>query len=397
MAEIIIHQEKITDREALKALCPFNAIEENAAGKLSINAGCKMCRMCCRKGGGVFEYVEGNARPAVDKSQWSGIAVVVELVDGDVHPVSLELLGKALELASKIQQKVFCVVIGYKTDDAVAKIASYGADEIHVFDAPELEHFSTEPYTAELSEFIHKVHPTAVLIGGTSIGRSLAPRTAARFRTGLTADCTVLDIQSNTDLDQIRPAYGGNIMAHINTPRTRPQFATVRYKIFSLPEKVAPHAKIVRHTPSLESLKSRIEFLALNRKHNERGIEDADIIVAVGRGIQKPEGIEMVQKLADLLGAQLGCSRAVVESGWVDGKRQIGLSGRTVKPKLIITCGISGAVQFSAGMNGSECIVAINSDPEAPIFNIAHIGIVGDIYEIVPDLIRQIEAWKGNK
>ncbi len=395
MAKIVIHQEKIVDHAALTALCPFGAIEVEANGELAINAGCRMCRMCCKKGGGVFEYVEDIQRSVADKTQWRGIAVAAELLDGDVHPVSLELLGKARDLAQKIHQQVFCFVQGYQTDAAVRKIAAYGPDEIHVYDAPELEHFRIEPYTAELEAFVSEVKPAVILVGGTPIGRSLAPRAAARFRTGLTADCTMLDIQTNTDLDQIRPAYGGNIMAHINTPFTRPQFATVRYKIFSAPEKTEPHARIIRHCPTAASFFSRIEFLAMNRKSAECGIEEADILVAVGRGLKKPEDISMIRRLANLLGAQLGCSRAVVEAGWLDPRHQIGLSGRTVKPKLIITCGISGAVQFAAGMNGSEFIVAINTDPEAPIFNIAHVGIVGDVYEIIPGLIARIEAMKG--
>ncbi len=393
MPKIVIHPEKITDRAALLKLCPFNAIED-IDGKILLNAACKMCRICCKKSGGVFEFVE-DAAPGVDKSRWQGVCVVAELVDNDVHPVTLELLGKAAELAKKVNQKVYCVVIGSTLDSIAAKLAEYGPDEIHLYDHPALEHFRIEPFCAALEDFIRKVQPSVVLVGGTSIGRSLAPRAAARFHTGLTADCTFLDIQSTTDLDQIRPAYGGNIMAHINTPRHRPQFATVRYKIFSSPEKTAPKAKIVRGSLTPEQLASGIEFLSLRRKQNERGIEDADVIIVAGRGLKKQEDLAMVEELASLLGGQVGSTRAVIEAGWLDPKRQIGLSGRTVKPKLIITCGVSGAVQFAAGMNGSELIVAINSDPHASIFNIAHIGIVGDLYKIIPGLIERIKSSKG--
>ena len=393
MSKIAIHPEKITDRAALLKLCPFNAIED-VDGTIMINAACKMCRVCCKKGDGVFEFVEDRG-PAIDKSRWQGVCVVAELLDDDVHPVTLELLGKAAELAAKVHQKVYCVVIGSKLEKIAARLAGYGPDEIHLYDHPALEHFRIEPYCAALEDFIRKVQPAVVLVGGTSTGRSLAPRTAARFHTGLTADCTFLDIQSSTDLDQIRPAYGGNIMAHINTPNHRPQFATVRYKVFTAPQKSVPKAKIVRGGLTEKQLDSGIEFLALRRKRNERGIEDADVIVVAGRGLKKKEDLVLLEELASLLGGQVGSTRAVIEAGWLDPKRQIGLSGRTVKPKLIITCGVSGAVQFAAGMNGSELIVAINNDPHASIFNIAHVGIVGDLYQIIPGLIERIKAAKG--
>ena len=395
MPKIIIHTEKATDIQALIALCPFGAIEYNGR-ELSISAACRMCRLCCKKSGGVCEYVEDENAVKIDKSLWQGITVAAEMVGGQVHPVTLELIGKARELAAKTNQKVSCLVVGYQLENSIDAINAAGPDEIILYDQPELEHFRVEPFCAAWEDYIDFAKPSVMLVGGTSVGRSLAPRAAARFHAGLTADCTMLDIQPNTDLDQIRPAYGGNIMAHIRTPNHRPQFATVRYKIFSMPEKTAPHAKIIRRSLSAAKLVSGIEFLNLRKKQNERGIEDADVIVVAGRGLKKPEDIAMIQELATLLGGELGSTRAMVETGWIDPKRQIGLSGRTVKPKLIITCAVSGAVQFAAGMNGSELIVAINSDPEAPIFNIAHVGIVGDVYEIVPRLIEKIKNGERN-
>ncbi len=390
MAEIIIHQEKITDLDAVLNLCPFRAIEVND-GKVSLNAACRMCRICIKKGPpGAFEFVESRD-PGVDKTKWRGIAVVAEATAGKLHPVSFELLGKARELADKTAQPVYAVVLGHRLDTAVEELLDYGPDRVFVYDRPELEHFRIEPYTAALEDFIRTYQPSVLLVGGTTVGRSLAPRTAARFRTGLTADCTVLDIQPDTDLDQIRPAYGGNIMAHINTPRHRPQFATVRYKIFSIPEKGRrPGAEVVRRSVDPAKLVSGINVLEVKPKPPVKMLEDAEIIVAAGRGIKKSEDLAMLQELADLLGGQLATSRALVECGWAPAARQIGLSGRTVKPKLIITCGISGAIQFAAGMNNSEFIVAINSDPEAAIFKIAHVGICGDLYEVVPRLIERI-------
>ena len=394
MSRIIINQAKVLDKAAAMAICPFGAIEEDASGALAIGAGCRMCRMCVRKGGGAFEFAE-DAVPEVDKSAWRGVAVVAELSpDGALHPVGLELLGKARELAAKIGHPVMAVVLGARTAAAVEALLAHGADEVHVYEDPALEHFRVEPYAAALEDFIRTVRPSSVLVGGTVNGRSLAPRVAARFRTGLTADCTVLDMSPTTDLDQIRPAYGGNIMAHINTPHHRPQFATVRYKIFPIPPRCEPHGRVVRHALAPEALVSRIEVLARTPKTAEKGIEEAEVLVVCGRGVRRLEDIGMLRDLAALLGGRLACSRAVVEAGWFDARHQIGLSGRTVKPKLIITCGVSGAIQFVAGMGGAETIVAINSDPEAPIFKVAHVALVGDLYAIVPELIAGIRARK---
>jgi len=394
MSYIKIHQDKVADKAAAMAICPFGAIAENAKGELEIGAGCRMCRLCIRKGGDAFEFVDDSA-PGVDKSKWRGVAVVTEInPDGNLHPVGLELLGKARELAAKIDHPVMAVVIGSGTDAVVEKLLAYGADEVYVYDDPALEHFKIEPYSNVLEDFINAVHPSSILVGGTVNGRSLAPRVAARFRTGLTADCTVLDMSPTTDLDQIRPAYGGNIMAHINTPRHRPQFATVRYKIFSIPPKGEPHGKVIRRALPADRLASAIEVLDRRRKDVEKGIEEAEVLVVCGRGVKKAEDIGMLRELADLLGGKVASTRAVVEAGWIDAKYQIGLSGRTVKPRLIVTCGVSGAIQFVAGMNNSETIVAINSDPKASIFKVAHVGLVGDLYQIVPELIEKIKAKK---
>ena len=397
MSYIKIHQDKVADREAAKALCPFGAISENAKGELEIGAGCRMCRLCIRKGGEAFEFVDDSA-PGVDKSAWRGVAVVAEVSpDGALHPVGLELVGKARELAAKISHPVQAVVIGSRTGEAVEKLLACGTDEVYVYEDPAFEHFRIEPYANALEDFINAVRPSSILVGGTVNGRSLAPRVAARFRTGLTADCTVLDMSPSTDLDQIRPAYGGNIMAHINTPRHRPQFATVRYKIFSAPPKETPHGRVIKRSLPAEKLASKIEIVSRTPKSAEKGIEEAEVLVVCGRGVKRPEDIALLRELATLLGGEVASTRAVVEAGWLDAKRQIGLSGRTVKPKLIITCGVSGAIQFVAGMSGSETIVAINSDPKASIFKVAHVGLVGDLYTIVPELIAGIKAKKEAK
>lgn len=395
MGKLVVNQSKISDVNAILQVCPFGALENNG-GKIEINAVCKMCKLCVKKGPeGAIEYIEETAN-GIDKSLWRGIAVYVEHMDGEIHPVTLELIGKAQELAAKIQHPVYAVFMGYKIADRAKELLHYGVSEVFVYDDEDLKDFRVEPYTAVFEDFVHGIGPSVILVGATIVGRSLAPRLAARFRTGLTADCTVLDIKENTDLIQIRPAFGGNIMAQIATPNTRPQIATVRYKVMSAPERNELAAgKVTLYSVPKERLASGIRVISTARKQKEVCISDAEVIVVAGRGLKAEKDLAMIRGLADLLGAQVATTRSLVEAGWGDPKKQIGLSGRTVKPKLIITCGVSGAVQFTAGMNSSECIVAINTDEKAPIFQVAHYGIVGDLYEIVPKLIERIKKGKG--
>lgn len=391
MAKIVVNIEKIEDIKSVLEICPFGAIEE-VNGKVEIGAGCKMCKLCVKNGPkGAFEFIE-EKKVSINKDEWKGITVYVDHHEGEIHPVTYELIGKAREMAAKINHPVYCVFVGHNIKDKCDTLLSYGVDEVFVYDDEEFKEFRIEPYTAAVEDYIKNVKPTIMLVGGTTLGRSLAPRLAARFKTGLTADCTILDIQENTDLDQIRPAFGGNIMAHIHTPNHRPQFATVRYKIFSAPEKIEiPTGKITLCNINKEKLSSKIEVLDVKPKTKEVGLEDAEVIIAASRAIKKQEDMKMIYKLADKLGAQVGGTRPMVEAGWLDPRKQIGLSGRTVKPKLIITCGVSGAVQFVAGMSGSDYIIAINQDEKAPIFDVAHMALIGDIYEIIPKLIEQID------
>ena len=392
MAKLVVHQDRIEDVEKLLGLCPFGALEESD-GRVVIGDGCKMCRLCVKSG--AVEYIEGETEE-IDKSQWQGICVLAEQADSELHPVTLELLGKAEELAGKTNQPVYCLLMGEKVSGPAQELLHYGADRVYVYEAPALRCFSIEPCTAVLEDFIRRVHPSSILVGATPVGRQLAPRTAARFRTGLTADCTVLDILPNTDLVQIRPAFGGNIMAEICTPNHRPQMATVRYKVMDAPpRREAADGEIVRCSVGEDRLGSRAEVVEVHKKEKVSSIEHAGVLVAAGRGIRTREDLAMVEALADVLGGELAATRPMVEAGWVEPRRQIGLSGRTVRPKLIITCGVSGAVQFTAGMNHSETIFAINKDPDAPIFKVADYGAVGDIYEIIPALTEKIKAEGG--
>ena len=396
MSKLLIHQNKINDTEKVIEVCPFNALE-NIDGKITVNAACKMCSICVKKGPeGAFEIIETD-RPYIDKSLWTGIAVFIEYSEGKIHPVSFELIGKAKEMAAKIDHPVYCILVGNEVKKYAEEILEWGVDELYVYDHKELENFRIEPYKFVFSDFINRTKPSSVLVGATNIGRSLAPRVAATFQTGLTADCTILDVQANTDLDQIRPAFGGNIMAHIRTPDHRPQFATVRYKVFDPPKEKGKKENAKMLCPNIDpkDLNSDIEIIEIKQKAKTANIEDAPIIIAVGRAFNKKEDLKNVFELAKLLDAELGSSRPLIEKGIMDPIRQIGLSGRTVKPKLIITCGISGAIQFRAGMCNADTIIAINSDKNAPIFDVAHYGIVGDVYEIIPQLIEKIKNGKN--
>lgn len=395
MAKLVVHNEKIDNKSEAIKLCPFGAMDI-VNDNIEINASCKMCRLCVRKGPeGAFEYVEGEKKPSVDKSLWKGVGVYVDHVEGDIHPVTFELIGKARELAAKVNQEVYCVFVGHDIEDKAEELLHYGVDKVYVYDSEKLKEFRIEPYTAAFEDFINKVKPTAILVGATTVGRSLAPRIAARFRTGLTADCTVLDIKENTDLVQIRPAFGGNIMAQIITPNSRPQLATVRYKVMLAPERSEDvNGQIIKCTIEDEKLASNIDVLEVFKKEAETGISDAEVLVVAGRGVKTEKDLAMVEELAKLLGGEVAVTRPLIESGWADAKRQVGLSGRTVRPKLIITLGVSGAVQFTAGMNKSDVIFSINKDEKAPIFQVAHYGIVGDMYEIIPQLIENIKLSK---
>ena len=395
MSHIQINPDKLQDRSTLEALCPFNSIEVSST-EISINSSCRMCKLCVKNGPERgFVFVEDTIK-TVDRSAWSGMAVYIEIEEHKIHPVSLEMIGKARELAEKVPQPIFALVIGSKLDKIARELLHYKVDKICVYDNDTLKEFLIEPHTAVMEDFIHRNKPSVFLVGGTTLGRNLAPRTAARFRTGLTADCTILDIRENGELEQIRPAFGGNIMAHIKTPAHRPQFATVRYKIFSTPKREEqPSGEIEHFIMRKEKLTSRITMLDVHHKEKVEHLEDAEIIIAAGRGIGNPDNLELIQQLADLLDAQVAGTRPMVESGLIDPRKQIGLSGRTVRPRLLIACGISGSVQFAAGMKGSERIIAINSDPDAPIFETAHIGVVGDVLEILPRLISNIESKKS--
>ena len=392
MGKLVIQHHLVTPEKAetLINLCPFGAISyEN--GQLDISSGCKMCKMCVRKGGGLVEFEEEAKN--IDKSLWRGICVYADCSGGRIHRVTFELIGKARELAKVTGHPVYVLAIGHGLRDCAETLRHYGPDKVFLYDDEAFADFRIEPYTEAFCNFIEKEKPSSILVGATNLGRQLAPRVAARCRTGLTADCTVLEMKENTDLVQIRPAFGGNIMAQIVTPNTRPQFCTVRYKVFSEPKPAeVPSGQIVEMAVTDQMRQSAITVRKTLEKPRDIDISEAEVIVAVGRGASGETARAQAKELADLLGGVVACTRPLVEGNVYDAKHQIGLSGRTVKPKLIFTLGISGAVQFAAGMKSSDCIVAVNSDPAAPIFDVAHYCVVGDVNEILPKLIAKIKG-----
>ena len=387
---IIIDHSKCVLCKACINKCPFNALEIKD-DKVEVNAGCKMCRICIKTCPfkAISEEVIIN-KPSIDKDSWCDILVYVEHDNNTIHPVTYELIGKAKELAKVIDQKVHCLMIGYDIKELAQELLNYGVDEVDVYDDERLAYFRSDVYKKIFVDCIDKRRPNTVLVGATVSGRSLAPRVAAYYKTGLTADCTILEMRENTDLVQIRPAFGGNIMAQILNTDHRPQFATVRYKVMDKAKKEAPHGKVNMIDTKDLDLSSKIEILKVIDKPQIEGIEDAEVLVTIGRGVKDEKTILKIEKFAELIGAEVSCTRPLVESGRYSVYKQIGLSGRSVKPKLIITFGVSGAIQYTAGMKNSEMIIAINTDKDAPIFDIANVAIVADAGEVIDRLLKKL-------
>lgn len=393
--EIKILHERCTLCGRCRDVCPFAAVALDQ-GYVDINANCRLCRICIRECPEDALILQRNAADLGGMRQGEGLMIVAEFEAGRLHPISLELLGKANELAATLGQSVTAVLIGFQTEAAAEVLLAHGAQQVWCYDHAEFEYFRIEPYTNAVSDAVDALRPEILLLGATVSGRSLAPRLAVRFRTGLTADCTVLDVKSGGELMQIRPAFGGNIMAEIATPHQRPQMATVRQKVMPAANPGRqPDAAVIRRQLNGAELRSGIRVLKSTEIPESASISDAEVVVAAGRGFKSPADLQLAYSLAERLGGQVGVSRPLVEMGWADHRQQIGLSGRGIRPRLLITLGISGAVQFSAAIAGAECIMAINQDPAAAIFAHAHYAVVGDMYAVLPNLLAQIQkgAW----
>lgn len=328
----------------------------------------------------------------IDKNQWKGILIIAEQRQGKIQGITYELLGEALKLKEKAQQDITIAVVGDNLDAEIETLSGFGADKIVYLRNRLLDQYTTDGYVNTLSRYIIQVQPEIVLVGASTLGRDLAPRLAARVGTGLTADCTGLDIGDDGNLLQTRPAFGGNLMATIICRNNRPQMSTVRPGVM---EKARPAAdksaiEVIDVPVSEEEIIAKVVD-AVIQERDEPSLTEASIIVSGGRGIKGPEGFEIIRALAKKLGGVVGSSRACVDSGWISPDRQVGQTGTTVRPKLYVACGISGAIQHLAGMSESETIVAINKDPNAPIHQVAHYSIVGDLFKVIPALMQAID------
>lgn len=330
--------------------------------------------------------------PETWKRRWSDILVYLECRDGALHPASLQVLHKALELARGYGCAVHGIAIGEDRDDLRAQLARVPLARVYLY-VTETQHPVSEAYSAPFQRCVERLRPSVVLVAATPAGKAVAPRLAAAFGSGLTADCTDLALRENGDLVQTRPAYGGDIMARIVTGRSRPQFATVRPDVMPALEEIAPEpsAKLVVE-PAEPLLEAGVAVLAVDPRPSSHDIARARILVVAGRGLRRREDMDLLRTLAGLLGGELAATRGVVERGWASADRQIGLSGHSVSPELLITCGVSGSVQFLVGVRRAKTIVAIDVNREARIFDVAHYPILGDLYEIVPEMLACLDA-----
>lgn len=363
---------------------------------------CNLCGVCvetCPVEAITIER-EKQVKKEIDISQYKGVWVLGEHYKNEIQDVSYQLVGKARELANELQVNVTVVFLGSDLEGNLEELGNYGANNVIYVKSPILKDYNSVIYTDIISSLIRENKPEIVLVGATSIGRDYAPRVSKRLLTGLTADCTGLGIdpESRHLLLQTRPTFGGNIMATIRTPESRPQIATIRPNMFSIPEKTNKKArvKILEKQLNRDALLTKI-IKIVKREKRKINLEEADIIVAGGRGVGSKENFKIVEELAEELGAEVGGSRVAVELGWIDPERQVGQTGKTVSPRLYIAAGISGAVQHRVGILCSDIIVAINKDPDASIFEVAHYGIVDDLHKVIPALIKEIRRIKSEE
>jgi len=376
--------------------CPYNAIKmEN--GKAVVTDKCVDCNACvksCKKGA-IIGKATDEAAPAVDLSAYKGVWVFAEQREGKCMPTVFELLSEGKKLAADLGVELSALLLGDGVLEAnAADLAAYGADKIISVDSPLLKDYTTDGYTTAITEVINEMKPEIVLIGATNIGRDLGPRLAGRLYTGLTADCTGLAIDPETrGILQTRPAFGGNIMATIVTPRHRPQMSTVRPGVMKKAEPdYSRKAEVVNASISLKADDIHTKVVEFVKAAKQAvNLVEAEVIVSGGRGLGNADGFKLIGELAEALGGVVGSSRAAVDAGWISQDHQVGQTGKTVRPRLYIACGISGAIQHLAGMQTSDCIVAINKNADAPIFKVADFGICGDLYKVIPMILEELK------
>ncbi len=393
MASIKIIQDKCVGCKLCVGSCPFGAIEM-VGRKAVILENCTLCGICvesCKFD--AIDFKKDEVSNAVDISKYKGVWVFAEQKNGVPESISYELLGVGRKLADDLKTSLSAIIIGDEIEDATKKLISYGADKVIMVEDKSLHYYNDESYTDIFVQLIKENNPEIILLGATTYGRSLAPRIASRINTGLTADCTKLEIDlEDGKLLQTRPAFGGNLMATIICPNHRPQMATVRHKVMKeLEPDENRSGEIIKPNVNIpKDLKIKVKDVVSTITESV-SLTEADVIVSGGRGMGDPKNFELIAKLANVLGGAVGASRATVDAGWIGYSHQVGQTGQTVGPKVYFACGISGAIQHIAGMSSSDTIIAINKNPEAPIFKVATFGIVGDVLEILPLLIKEFK------
>jgi electron transfer flavoprotein alpha subunit len=396
MEKIRVLLDKCTGCKLCVRACPFAAItivDKKAVIDLSKCNLCSACVEACRLGAIELKSIEPKTQH-LDLKNYKDVWVFCEQKKGKIQSISWELLGEARKLADKLGVKVGGVLLGHNITEQAQAVIERGADEVYVVDEKELEHYLDEPYTNVLVGLISQHKPEIVLCGATTMGRSLVSRVAVKIYTGLTADCTGLDVDKDTrELLQTRPAFGGNIMATIRTPNYRPQMATVRHKVMkeAAPQK-GRKGKVIAKKFEKKFYASRTRLINMVEELEQTvNLCEADIIVSGGRGLGCPDNFKLIRELAMTIGGAVGASRAAVDADWIPYSHQVGQTGKTVCPKIYIACGISGQIQHLIGMQSSETIIAINKDPDAPIFNVATYGVVGDLFQVVPLLTKKLK------
>jgi len=397
MAEIKVLVDECTGCGSCVDACPFGAITlENDVAV--IGDKCTYCGACvevCPVEAIVLKKDEKRVQE--DIADYKDVWVFIEHEHGKIATVSFELLGVGRKLADDLGCQLCGMLMGHGVEDFAKEAIAFGAEKVYYIDDPVLEKYRTEPFARGAISLIRKYKPEIVIYGATTQGRDFAGNVATTLYTGLTADCTGLDIDPETKLlRQTRPAFGGNIMATILCPRTRPQMSTVRPKVMPMPERDdSRQGEIIKETLGMSEDEIRTKVIDFIKSEQKVNLTEADIIVSGGRGLGKPENFKLIRELADVLGAAVGASRATVDAGWIPYEHQVGQTGKTVRPKIYIACGISGAIQHLAGMKTSDVIVAINKDPDAPIFKVATYGIVGDLFQVVPVLTEEFRKRLG--
>jgi len=386
-----INRDECIGCGACVEVCPFGSLSLDDEGIAVVDETCTACGACLPECPVEALSLPERKVEGVDLSAYRGVWFWVEQFRGQASSISWEMAGKGRELADELGTTLTACVLGQGVEHVAQQAICYGADRVFLVDHPTLGVYRTDPYTAALVDLVRRYKPEVFILGASTRGRDLAGSVATQLRTGLTADCTGLAIDPEARLlRQTRPAFGGNIMATIICPHHRPQMATVRHRVFEMPEMDASReGQIVRQRPVMGEDEIASKVVDFITQEGEVNLTDAHVIVAGGRGVGGPEGFATISELAGVLGGAMGSSRAAVDAGWIPYAHQVGQTGRTVRPDLYIACGISGAIQHLAGMKTSRLIVAINTDPEAPIFQVAHYGIVGDLFEVVPALAEQ--------